>query len=65
MTENKSIQLNPEGSLSSQIMLPQANECLEVTRNSKGYNWTCKILSTDLKRLKELTDELNKLYPLS
>ena len=62
MTENT---IKPEASLSSQIVLPQANESTEVTRNTKGYNWCVKILSTDLKRLKELTDELNKLYPLS
>lgn len=38
------------------------NESIEVTRNSKGWNFVVKILSTDVKRMKELTDELEKIY---
>lgn len=45
------------------IIIPQQQESIEVTRNTKGYNYVVKILGTDLNRLKELTDKLNILYP--
>ena len=35
---------------------------IEVTKNTKGYNWTVKILSTDIAKIKELTDQLNQIY---
>ena len=41
----------------------QQTESIEVERNTKGYNFTVKLLGTDLKRLKELTDQLNLMYP--
>ena len=44
------------------VVIPQS-ESIEVTRNTKGYNFSVKILSTDVDKIKKLTDELNKLYP--
>lgn len=52
--------LNSSG---SPIIFPTMQESIEVTRNSKGYNWTLKLIGVDLERLKEKTDLLNKLYP--
>jgi len=45
------------------IIIPQQSESIEVTRNTKGFNYVVKILSTDLNRLKELTDKLEVMYP--
>lgn len=59
MTEEQII--NNTGS--PQIIIPQQQESIEVTRNTKGYNWTIKMLGIDLVRLKEKTDLLNKMYP--
>jgi hypothetical protein len=46
-------------------LAPAQNESIEVTRNTKGYNWTVKILSTDLERLVDITSKLNSIYPAS
>ena len=59
MTDNPIIN-NP----GSPIILPTQQESIEITRNSKGYNWTIKMIGIDLERLKEKTDLLNKLYPI-
>ena len=41
--------------------LPQ--ETVEISKNSKGYVWTVKLIGIDLDRLQTLTDELNRRYP--
>jgi len=38
-------------------------ETIEITHNSKGYNWSVKMIGIDLDRLQTLTDELNRRYP--
>jgi hypothetical protein len=38
-------------------------ETVEVSRNSKGYVWSVKLIGIDLDRLQKLTDELNRRYP--
>jgi hypothetical protein len=41
----------------------QQSESVEITRNTKGYNYVVKVLNLDLIRLKEITDKLEILYP--
>lgn len=55
--------IKPEMPTGSTIVIPQQQESVEITRNTKGYNWTLKLIGIDLVRLKETTDALNKLYP--
>ena len=43
--------------------MPTQQESVEVERNTKGYNFTVKLLGIDLIRLKQITDELNRMYP--
>lgn len=50
------------GANAGSIVIPQS-ESIEVTRNTKGYNYSVKILSTDLDRLKVITDKLETMYP--
>lgn len=42
--------------------LDTATESLKLFKNSKGYNWEIKILSTDIKRLIAINDEMNKQF---
>jgi len=35
---------------------------IKIIRNTKGYNYEIKVLDLDLAKLKQLTDELDKLY---
>lgn len=37
-------------------------ESLKLYKNTKGYNWEIKILSTDIKRLEELNNEMEKTF---
>lgn len=60
MTDEQQALTNPGNT----IVIPQQQESVEVERNTKGYNYSVRILGIDLKRLKEITDELNKMYPL-
>ena len=55
--------IQPETS-GNTIVINTPTESIEVTRNSRGFNWTIKVIGIYLKRLQELTNELNKLYPL-
>jgi len=38
------------------------NESIEITKNSKGYGWVIKILSTDTDRIFKLNEELKKKF---
>lgn len=40
----------------------QESEKVELTKNTKGYNWTLKLIGIDLKRLKELNEQLINDY---
>ena len=46
----------------SHLVEVRESPSIEVTKNTKGYNYTVKILSNDVKRIKELTDMLNQIY---
>jgi len=59
MTDEQQILTNQ----GNQIIIPQQQESVEVERNTKGYNFSVRILGIDLKRLKQITDELNRMYP--
>jgi len=37
-------------------------DSLELTKNTKGFNWKIKILGTDFDRLKELNCKFEKEY---
>lgn len=39
-------------------MLRTDTESIKLFKNTKGYNWEVKILSTDIERLKELNDKM-------
>jgi len=54
-------ELKPEQQTGS-IIIPQQTEFIEVTKNTKGYNFAVKILSTDIDKLKTITDKLNIIY---
>jgi hypothetical protein len=38
--------------------LAKDTESIKLIKNSKGYNWEIKILSTDIERLKKLDFEM-------
>lgn len=40
----------------------EQKESIKLIKNTKGYNYECKILSLDVKKLKEITDEIEKVY---
>jgi len=42
--------------------LETTTESLKLSKNTKGYNWEIKILSTDIKRLTELNEEMLKQF---
>ena len=46
----------------SHLVEVRESPSIEVTKNTKGYNYTVKILSNDVNRIKELTDQLNQIY---
>lgn len=33
---------------------------IEVTKNTKGYNWSVRVVSNDVEDIKKKTDELEK-----
>jgi hypothetical protein len=48
---------------SGNIIIPQQQESIEITRNSKGYGFVVKVLGLDIDKLKSITDRLDVLYP--
>lgn len=42
----------------------EQKESIKLIRNTKGYTYEVKILSIDIKHLKEITDELERVYKI-
>ena len=39
-------------------------DTIDISISTRGvYTWKVKIIGTDLKRLKAITDEIQKIYP--
>jgi hypothetical protein len=48
--------------IDQQINLLNQNESVKLFKNTKGYNWEIRILSTDLDRLQQLDDDMRKRW---
>ena len=60
--ENNTNELKAEAQTGSPIIINNQTESIEVTKNTKGYNWSVKILGTDLDRLQTITNALELRY---
>jgi hypothetical protein len=63
--ENQNLEaIKPEEiKLDNQEVIIEQKESVKVTLNAKHqYQYEVKLLEINLKRLKEITDELNKIY---
>lgn len=43
-------------------MVLEQHESVKLSKNSKGYNWEIRLLSTDIPRLQELDRQMRSLW---
>lgn len=54
--------IDPTITLEQTPRLETTTESLKLIKNTKGYNWEIKILSTDINRLQEINDDMMKRF---